>query len=102
MTKEHFIENTLEYYNHLIEARIGIALLKLQSKNSEYKELCFEEDITKKIMDVLLKQLKDYDRFTIHRYLESLAIKTDLELKESYIQGIKDTFKFMKNFDVIE
>lgn len=101
MTKEHFTENTQEYYNCLIEARIKIALLELQNKNSEYKELCSEEDIAKKIIDALIKQMKDYDRFTIHRHLESLAIKTDLELKESYIQGIRDGFKFMKAFDMI-
>lgn len=102
MTKEHFIENAQEYYNNLIETRIAIALLELQNNNPEYKELCSEKDITDGIVDALLKQMQDYDRFAIHRHLESLAIKTNLELKECYIQGVRDGLKFMKDFDVIK
>ena len=82
-------QNAKDCYESFISSLIEIALLRI-SKDPEYKDICFKGTQDDIIVDKILKKAHDDDKLFIRRYIESLSMKTNMEMKECYIQGIID------------
>lgn len=94
MNKETTYRNSKECYESYISSRVEIALLNL-SEDPVYSQIYNEEIRNEESIDILLKKLNKSDRSKVQSFIESLSIRVNMELKESYEQGIRDGIRFI-------
>lgn len=94
MNRENTYRNSRECYESYISSRVEVALLNL-SEDPTYLHIYNEEIRNEKLIDTLLKKLNKSERSKIQAFIESLSIRTNIELKESYEQGVRDGIRFI-------
>ena len=67
---EKTIENSRDSWKSLITARIDAALECVSRKNSEYIELCQQQEKSEKIVDILLKKLDAEEQAVVRQYYD--------------------------------
>ena len=87
---EKTAKNSCDSWKNLITSRIDVALECVNRSNSEYIELCEQQEKDEKIIDVLLKKLGQ-EESVIRGYYD----KEIYELEGAYIQGMKDGICFL-------
>ena len=83
---------TRDALRSLIGSRVDIALERLEEK-LEYLKICKKQEESGEIVEEFYQQFEKSDRITIRRHYESEVEKTNLEIKEVYLQGLRDCFK---------
>jgi len=83
---------TREMINTLLNSRVEIAFDKV-SANTEYLSVCKQQGKAKNEVDKLFERFSEDEKQTIQRYTEGETHKQHFEIKECYLQGIKDCFK---------
>jgi len=78
---------TRDALRSLIGSRVDIALERLEEK-LEYLKICKEQEESGEIVEEFYQQFEKSDRITIRRHYEGEVEKTNLEIKEVYLQGI--------------
>ena len=91
---EKAAKNSRDSWKSLITSRIDAALECVNIKNSEYIELCQQQEKYEKIIDVLLKKLGQ-EESVIRGYYDKEIEKENYELEGAYIQGMKDGICFL-------
>lgn len=85
------IKDAKECSENFISARIDIALLRLY-KDAEYQTICLEMESIKS-----MKKVNDFDQLIMERYIESSVIKSTMEHRKIYIQGVRDALRYLSN-----
>lgn len=91
---EKTAKNSCDSWKNLITSRIDVALECVNRSNSEYIELCEQQEKDEKIIDVLLKKLGQ-EESVIRGYYDKEIEKENYELEGAYIQGMKDGICFL-------
>jgi hypothetical protein len=97
---EKAAKNSRDSWKSLITLRIDAALERVSRKNSEYIELCQQQEKDEKIVDVLLKKL-DQEESVIRGYYDKEIEKENYELEGAYMQGVKDGIRFLLGLGVL-
>lgn len=98
---EKAAKNSRDSWKSLITSRIDAALERVNRKNSEYIELCQQQEKDEKIVDMLLKKLDKEEQAVIRQYYDKEIEKENYELEESYMQGVKDGIWFLLGLGVL-
>ena len=85
---------TRQMLRALIASREEFAWNNLK-ENSEYLEVCKEQDKSEKVVEELYQRFDKEDRITICRHYEGEIHKQNFEIKELYIQGLRDGFQLL-------
>ena len=99
---EKAAKNSRDSWKSLIALRIDAALERVNRSNSEYIELCKQQEASEKVMDNLLKKLDKEEQAVIRQYYDKEIEKENYELEESYMQGIKDGIRFLLGLGVLQ
>ena len=97
---EKAAKNSRDSWKNLITSRIDAALECVNRSNSEYIELCEQQEKDEKIIDVLLKKLGQ-EESVIRGYYDKEIEKENYELEGAYIQGMKDGICFLLGLGVL-
>ena len=97
---EKAARNSRNSWKSLITSRIDAALERANRSNSEYIELCQQQEKDEKIVDVLLKKL-DQEESVIRGYYDKEIEKENYELEVAYMQGVKDGIRFLLGLGVL-
>lgn len=97
---EKAAKNSRESWKNLITSRIDAALERVNRSNSEYIELCKQQEASEKVVDNLLKKLDKEEQAVIRQYYDKEIEKENYELEETYIQGVKDGIRFLLGLGV--
>ena len=98
---EKTIENSRDSWKNLITSRIDTALERVNRDNSEYIELCQQQEKDERIVDMLLKKLDKEEQDIVHQYYDKEIEKENYELEETYMQGVKDGICFLLGLGVL-
>ena len=88
-------------WKNLIASRIDVALERVNRDNSEYIELCQQQEKDESIVDMLLKKLDKEEQDIVHQYYDKEIEKENYELEETYMQGVKDGIWFLLGLEVL-
>lgn len=78
----------------LIGAREEISFQRLND-DLDYQEVCRQQEKSEEVVEELYQQFEKPDRLTIRRHYEGEVYKTSFQLKEAYIQGLRDCFSLV-------
>ncbi len=98
---EKAARNSRNSWKSLITSRIDAALERVNRSNSEYIELCQQQEKDEKIVDVLLKKLDQEEQAVIRQYYDKEIEKENYELEGAYMQGVKDGIRFLLGLGVL-
>lgn len=98
---EKAAKNSRDSWKNLITSRIDAALEHVNRSNSEYIELCEQQEKDEKIVDMLLKKLDQEEQTVIRQYYDKEIEKENYELEGAYIQGMKDGICFLLGLGVL-
>lgn len=82
---------TCDVLRSLIGARENFALTKLDN-NLEYQSVCRNQGKSAETVEEQYQRFEKADRITIRRHYEGEIQKTNYQIKEAYIQGLRDCF----------
>lgn len=85
---------TREMLYTLLTSRIDLALDRT-SENPEYLTVCKQQGKAKSEIDKLFERFSDDEKQTIQRYDEGETHKETFEIRETYLQGLRDGFKIL-------
>lgn len=85
---------TREMINTLLNSRVEIAFDKV-SESTEYLSVCKQQGKAKNTIDKLFERFTEDEKQTIQQYTEGETHKQNFEIKECYLQGLKDCFKLL-------
>lgn len=97
---EKAAKNSRDSWKSLITSRI-VALERVNRSNSEYIELCEQQEKDEKIVDMLLKKLDQEEQAVIRGYYDKEIEKENYELEGAYMQGVKDGIRFLLGLGVL-
>ena len=63
--------------------------------DTDYQEICKQQKKSEEIVEELYQQFEKPDRLTIRRHYEGEIYKTSFQIKEAYIQGLRDCFSLV-------
>lgn len=98
---EKAAKNSRDSWKNLITSRIDAALECVNRKNSEYIELCKQQEASEKVVDNLLKKLDKEEQDVIRQYYDKEIEKENYELEGAYMQGVKDGIWFLLGLGVL-
>lgn len=98
---EKAAKNSRDSWKNLITSRIDAALERVNRSNSEYIELCKQQEKDEKIVDMLLKKLDKEKQAVIRQYYDKEIEKENYELEGAYMQGMKDGIWFLFGLGVL-
>lgn len=98
---EKAAKNSRDSWKNLITSRIDTALERVNRSNSEYIELCEQQEAGEKVVDNLLKKLDKEEQAVIRQYYDKEIEKENYELEETYMQGMKDGICFLLGLGVL-
>ncbi len=98
---EKTAKNSRDSWKNLITSRIDTALERVNRDNSEYIELCQQQEKDERIVDMLLKKLDKEEQDIVHQYYDKEIEKENYELEETYMQGVKDGIWFLLGLEVL-
>lgn len=98
---EKAAKNSRDSWKSLITSRIDAALECVNRSNSEYIELCEQQEASEKVVDNLLKKLDKKEQAVIRQYYDKEIEKENYELEGAYMQGIKDGICFLLGLGVL-
>ncbi len=98
---EKAARSSRDSWKNLIASRIDVALERVNRDNSEYIELCQQQEKDESIVDMLLKKLDKEEQDIVHQYYDKEIEKENYELEETYMQGVKDGIWFLLGLEVL-
>ena len=98
---EKAAKNSRDSWKNLITSRIDTALERVNRDNSEYIELCQQQQKAERLVDVLLKKLDAEEQDIVRQYYDKEIEKENYELEETYMQGVKDGIWFLLGLEVL-
>ena len=98
---EKAAKNSRDSWKNLITSRIDAALERVNRDNSEYIELCQQQEKDERIVDMLLKKLDKEEQDIVRQYYDKEIEKENYELEETYMQGVKDGIWFLLGLEVL-
>lgn len=98
---EKTAKNSRDSWKSLITSRIDAALECVNRSNSEYIELCQQQEKDESIVDMLLKKLDKEEQDIVRQYYDKEIEKENYELEETYMQGVKDGIWFLLGLGVL-
>jgi C-terminal processing protease CtpA/Prc len=99
---EKAARSSRDSWKNLITSRIDIALERVNRDNSEYIELCQQQEKDERIVDMLLKKLDKEEHDIVRQYYDKEIEKENYELEETYMQGVKDGIWFLLGLEVLQ
>ncbi|MEH2956932.1 DUF6809 family protein [Candidatus Merdisoma sp. JLR.KK006] len=98
---EKAVRSSRDSWKNLITSRIDTALERVNRDNSEYIELCQQQEKDERIVDMLLKKLDKEEQDIVRQYYDKEIEKENYELEETYMQGVKDGIWFLLGLGVL-
>lgn len=98
---EKAAKNSRDSWKNLITSRIDAALERVNRSNSEYIELCKQQEAGEKVVDNLLKKLGKEEQAVIRQHYDKEIEKENYELEGAYMQGVKDGIWFLLGLGVL-
>ena len=99
---EKAAKNSRDSWKNLITSRIDAALERVNRDNSEYIELCQQQEKDESIVDILLKKLDKEEQDIVRQYYDKEIEKENYELEGAYMQGVKDGIWFLLGLGVLQ
>ena len=99
---EKAAKNSRDSWKNLITSRIDAALERVNRDNSEYIELCQQQEKDERIVDMLLKKLDKEEQDIVRQYYDKEIEKENYELEGAYMQGVKDGIWFLLGLGVLQ
>ena len=99
---EKTAKNSRDSWKNLITSRIDVALERVNRDNSEYIELCQQQEKDERIVDMLLKKLDKEEQDIVRQYYDKEIEKENYELEGAYMQGVKDGIWFLLGLGVLQ
>ncbi len=81
-------------FKTFINMREEIAMNRLKN-NFQYLEICAQQEITEKTVDELFQRFEKEERISIYSHYEGETRKNSFEIDEVYLQGLRDSMKFL-------